>query len=76
MHGLKSAILAIFQKSPDWLHWPYPVIAALKNGSLKKNSLYILILIYFFRYETIENHACAFLTPIILILGTVSAVRS
>jgi hypothetical protein len=34
MHGLKSAILAIFQKSADWLDWPCPVSAALKNGSL------------------------------------------
>ena len=59
MHGLKSAILAIFQKSPDWLHWPYPVIAALKNGSLKKISLYILILIYFFRYETIVKSSAS-----------------
>jgi hypothetical protein len=33
-HGLKSAILAVFQKSADWLDWPCPVCAALKNGSL------------------------------------------
>jgi len=33
MHGLKSAILAIFQKSADWLDWPCPVSAALQNGS-------------------------------------------
>ena len=31
MHGLKSAILAIFQKSADWLDWPCPVSAALQN---------------------------------------------
>ena len=31
MHGLKSAILAIFQKSVDWLDWPCPVSAALQN---------------------------------------------
>jgi hypothetical protein len=31
MHGLKSAILAIFQKSADWLDWPCPVSAALKK---------------------------------------------
>ena len=30
MHGLKSAILAIFQKG---LEWPCPVSAALKNAS-------------------------------------------
>ena len=29
MHGLKSAILAIFQKLADWLDWPCPVGAAL-----------------------------------------------
>ena len=29
MHGLKRAILAIFQKSADWLDWPCPVSAAL-----------------------------------------------
>ena len=29
MHGLKSAILAIFQKLADWLDWPCPVSAAL-----------------------------------------------
>jgi hypothetical protein len=28
-HGSKSVILAIFQKSADWLDWPYPVSAAL-----------------------------------------------
>ena len=31
----------------------------------------ILILIYFSKYETIENHARAFLTLIILSIGTV-----
>ena len=30
MEGLKSAILAIFQKGPGW---PWPVSAALKNPS-------------------------------------------
>ena len=29
MHGFKSAILAIFQKSTDWLKWPCLVSAAL-----------------------------------------------
>ena len=29
MHGLKSAILAIFQKWADWLDWPCPVSGAL-----------------------------------------------
>ena len=38
MHGLKSAILAIFQKE---LGWPCPVSAVLKNASSfeKKNVL-------------------------------------
>ena len=37
MHGLKSAILAIFQRG---LGWPCPVSAALKNASWHlKNSL-------------------------------------
>jgi hypothetical protein len=31
MHGLKKAILAIFQKSANWLDWPCPVGAALQN---------------------------------------------
>ena len=45
MHGLKSAILAIFQKLADW---PCPVSAALQNGFFL-----FYILIYFFTYETI-----------------------
>jgi hypothetical protein len=32
-HGLKSAILAFFQKSADCLDWPCPVSAALKKQS-------------------------------------------
>jgi hypothetical protein len=31
--GIKSDILAIFQKLADWLDWPCPVSAALQNGS-------------------------------------------
>jgi hypothetical protein len=54
MHGLKSAILAIFQKLADWLDWPCPVSAALKNGLLNFFSLfYISIFIYFLEYETV-----------------------
>ena len=34
MHGLKSAILAIFQKG---LGWPCPVSAALKNAPKNSN---------------------------------------
>ena len=33
-----------------------------------------LILIYFFKYETIETHARAFLTLIILAIGTVQSI--
>ena len=36
--------------------------------------LNILILIYFFRHETIETHACAFLRLIILAIGTVRLI--
>ena len=47
MHWLKSAILAIFQKSADWLDWPCPVSAALQNGSQDIFFLFY-IYIYFF----------------------------
>ena len=33
MHGLKSAIFAIFHKSADWLDWPCPVIALQSSTS-------------------------------------------
>jgi hypothetical protein len=47
MHGLKSAILAIFQKSADWLDWPCPVSAAFQNSlqdffSLQENAITIV----------------------------------
>ena len=47
MHGLKSAILAIFQKLADWLDWPCPVSAALKKGLLIFFHFYTLIFVYF-----------------------------
>ena len=54
MHGLKSAILAIFQQSADWLDWPCPVSAALQNGSQDFFSLlYLNFHLFFFKYETI-----------------------
>ena len=56
MYGLKSAILPIFQKSADWLDWPCPVRAALQNGSQEFFFSYILIFIYFFKYETIVRN--------------------
>jgi hypothetical protein len=43
IHGLEwldRAILAIFQKLADWLDWPCPVCAALKN----------CLLIFFFSF--------------------------
>ena len=46
MHGFKSAILAIFQKSADWLDWPCPVSAALQNGS--QDFFFSFIFKYFF----------------------------
>ena len=51
MHGLKSAILTIFQKSTDWLDWPCPVSAALQNSS--KDFFPLLYLYLFFLNETI-----------------------
>ena len=46
------------------------------NGSQDFFSLfYVLISIYFFRYETIETHAGAFLTLIILVIGTVRVIN-
>ena len=39
MQGLKSAILAIFQKGPGWL---YPVSTALKNPSLDFKIIFVL----------------------------------
>jgi hypothetical protein len=43
MQGLKSAILAIFQKSADELNWPCSVSAALKKPSaeLKKKMFWV-----------------------------------
>ena len=52
MHGLKSGILAIFQKSANWLDWPCPVSAALQNRPQDLFFLYY-IFIYSFKYETI-----------------------
>ena len=53
MHGLKSAILAIFQKLADWLDRPCPSIATLKNGSMIFFLFSLLIFIEFFKYETV-----------------------
>ena len=60
MHGLKSAIWAIFQKSADWLDWPCPFSAAVHFRSQDFFLFSILIFIYFFKYETIviKNACC------------------
>ena len=42
MHDLKSEILTIFHKLADWLDWPCPVSAALRNGSQNSFLFYIL----------------------------------
>ena len=61
MHGLKSAILAIFQISADWLDWPCPVSAALQNDSQDFfPSLLYSNLNLFFTYETIVIHCAAY----------------
>ena len=41
-HGLKIAILVIFQKSADWLDWPWPVSAAFKSNRSNWKILFIL----------------------------------
>jgi hypothetical protein len=41
--GSKSGILTIFQKSADWLDWPYPVSADLQNGPQDFFSLFSFI---------------------------------
>ena len=48
MHGLKNAILAISQKSAEWLDWTCPVSAALQNGSQDFFSLLYLIFSFIF----------------------------
>ena len=59
MHGLKSAILAIFQKLADWLDWLSPVSAALQNDTKGFFSLLYSNLNLFFTYETIVIHCAA-----------------
>ena len=62
MHGLKSAILAIFQKSANWLDWPCPVIAALQNRTQDLFFLfYILIFIYFLNMKPLSEVATGLL---------------
>ena len=41
MHRLKSAILAFFLKSAEYLDWPCPVSAALQNSSQDSFLFYI-----------------------------------
>ena len=62
MHGLKSAILAIFQKSAHWLDWQCPVSAALQN---RPQDLFFSLfsfnfnLFVFFKYETIVRSSAS-----------------
>ena len=53
MDGLKSAILAIFQKWAIWLDWPCPVSAVLQNHQQDFFSLLYFNFDLFFEYETI-----------------------
>ena len=55
MHVLKSAILAIFQKSADCLDWPCPVSSALHFHSQDLFSIFI----YLFEYETIVRRTAS-----------------
>ena len=41
MHGLKSAIMAIFQKSANWLDWSWPVSAALQSPKPPTGSFFL-----------------------------------
>jgi len=59
MHGLKSAILAIFQKSADWLDWPCPVSAALQNHPQDLFFSFMYIILFFFKYETIVRSSAS-----------------
>ena len=52
MHG--SDILVIFQKSTYWLDWPFPVIAALQNGS---QDLFFSLL--YFNFQLLSNDVLA-----------------
>jgi len=60
MHGLKSAILANFQKSADWLDWPCPVSAALQN---RPQDIFFSFKFKFssisFKYETIVRSSAS-----------------
>ena len=54
MHGLKSAILTIFQKSAKWLDWPCPVsVQALQNCP---QDLFSLLFFTFHLFFWIWNH--------------------
>jgi hypothetical protein len=56
MHGLKSAILAIFQKSANWLDWPCPVSAALQNRPQDLFFSFVFQFSFiFFEYKTIAR---------------------
>ena len=64
MFGIKSAILAIFQNSADWLDWPCPVSAALQNGSQDFFSLSFLEFIV--QPMVLKNFSALFLLYILI----------
>ena len=58
MHGLKSAILAIFLKSADWLKWPCPVSAALHFRSQEMEMINCLWFLGVPRMPGTLNYQC------------------
>ena len=55
MHGLKNAMWAIFQILANWLDWPMPCYCSPPKSPTGSFVFlfYMLIFIYFFKYETI-----------------------
>ena len=47
-HALKCAFLSFFQKSDSWLDWPWPVSAALQNGTQDLFFSFISLFIFIF----------------------------
>ena len=75
MHGLKSAILATLSEISWLAGLAIPVSATLQNRQQDFFLFYILIFIYFSKYETIETHARTFLTPNIFSRGRVKNIE-
>ena len=55
MHRLKSAILAILQKSADWLDWPALLVQPSKTAHRFFFLFYIFILFIFLNMETLSD---------------------